>query len=1370
MPAKLYEEVFLRPEFYFSGDEAQGSSVAYPKEDWIPVDSLVISEQFTGQRTSMVINDNDCSLGDMPHVPLEEFLKIDVSGMHCFIALTAKDYEDCIEHYLECKNKQPYKTSACFILPKILSGSFKDKLGQAKLVYEFLKGQVVNVRDKRERCTTTLQIWYDRPIFPSFQGMSSSQASPLAMQFRGKVGGAEALVLLDSAASHCFLSKAFVERHGIKVETCNDVEVELGNGLSSPILGKCHVKVKLQHFFGSAYCYVTQTAPHCDVILGDEWLKSHKALLNYAESTCAIMKGTRRVTLRKELTGVAHIKAQEKAQEARREKPLLTAMQIKRALRKKQRLFMVTVQSLEESSMAGVWGQPTTHDTPPKIFHLLNEFKDVFPEEGPPGLPPQRTTMHAIPLLPNAQPQFRPMYRLSQLERREVERQIAELLKKGWIEPSISPWGAPILFAPKKDGGLRMCVDYRALNKLTIKNRCPLPRIDDMFDQLHGARVFSSIDLASGYHQVLIPPEDAPKTAFRTHLGHFQYKVLSFGLTNAPATFQTTMNQIFRTVLGKFVLVYLDDILVFSRSMDEHLDHLHQVLQLLREQKFYARLDKCRFAKPELEYLGHLIGAKGIRVDPRKVECVQEWPRPLNVHELRSFLGLSNYFRRFILGYSSLVSPLTDLTKSTSTWAWTKDCEEAFVQVKKHLTEAPLLQFPDFSQPFEVVCDASLVGVGGVLMQDGHPLAFESRKLSPAEKNYSTSEQELLAVVHAMRTWRCYLEGGECTVITDHNPNTFLKEQVNLSRRQARWSEFLERFNYHWEYRPGRINVADPLSRNPVRLAILTRQATRTKRALDAAASSKQTTTGLIAARSGVSPTRAPQQLQPHGKVRQYPRSHLGEPLSRSAHLEMQFTELEQRIRAGYLTDPRFKDDQWTQKELLSHDGLWYSRAKPNVIAVPNVKEIKQDIMRELHDCPYSGHVGETKTRKAISRRFWWPGLPKDVTHYVQTCDVCQRNKPSNQKPSGLLVPLAIPEKCWESVSMDFIVQLPLTLAECDAVLVVVDRLSKMTHLIATTTNCTAEETARLFYDNVVKLHGLPRTLVSDRDTRFTSKFWEELCSLCGTRQSMGTAYHPQSDGQTERVNRVLEDMLRHYVNPAQNNWDEQLAGAEFAINNAWHESIKTTPFMLNYGQHPLTPLDLGLRRRGRVPAAEAFVTSRQDALAKAKACILAAQQRQKAYADTKRRDVEFAVGDQVLLSTKNIQLKTLQGVDKLLPKFIGPFSVESKVGMVAYRLSLPSHVKIHPVFHVSLLKPYRSDGRVQPPPPPVLLNEDLAYHVERILTHRERKYGKTLRKEYLIKWLGYGPEHNTWEPERNLHCADLIKEYWLEESTRLPP
>ena len=390
---------------------------------------------------------------------------------------------------------------------------------------------------------------------------------------------------------------------------------------------------------------------------------------------------------------------------------------------------------------------------------------------------------------------YQGIYRMSPLELEELRKQLDDLLEKGFIKPSKSPFGAPILFVHKKDGGLRMCVDYRALNKITVKNRYPIPRIDDLLDQLNGAKVFSKLDLASGYWQVRIAEGDTHKTAFRSRYGHFEFLVLPFGLTNAPSTFMTLMNQVLRPFLDKFVVVYLDDILIYSKSPEEHAQHVEAVLSALEQHHLYAKASKCQFGMAELDFLGHTISGAGIKVDARKVKAILEWPEPSDAHQLRCFLGLAGFYRRFVNNFSHIAAPLTNITGAKATWRWSEVEAKAFAELKHALTTTPVLATPDFAYPFELYTDASQFAIGATLLQDQgdglQPIANESRKLNSAERNYPVHELELLAVIHALRTWRCYLEGSKFRVNSDHLNLKYLTTQQNMSWRQARWLETL---------------------------------------------------------------------------------------------------------------------------------------------------------------------------------------------------------------------------------------------------------------------------------------------------------------------------------------------------------------------------------------------------------------------------------------------------------------------------------------------------------------------------------------------------------------------------------------------------
>lgn len=450
-----------------------------------------------------------------------------------------------------------------------------------------------------------------------------------------------------------------------------------------------------------------------------------------------------------------------------------------------------------------------------EVRSLVRQFADVFPADVPAGLPIDRDLSHTIPLQPGHSVPAAKTYRLSKPQREEMEQQIKNLLSKGWIRPSTSPYGSPILFVKKKGGGMRMCVDYRAVNKMTVRNSYPLPRIDDMLDRLSGAKIFTCLDLQQAYHQIRLNPEDVPKTAFTTPVGLYEYLVLPFGLTNAPSTFQALINSILGTELSHCCLLYLDDIVVYSKTPAEHMQHLRLVLSKLQSAHLYARLHKCRFALSAIKFLGHVVDQQGMHPDPDKVKIVQDWTTPRSISDLRAFVGLAQYFRKFIQGFATLVAPLTALFRKGVAFIWTANCEAAFEGIKAALTTAPCLKLPVADEPFTVITDACAVGIGAVLMQGDRPVAFDGRALTEAEKKWSTTEQEMLGVVYHLEKWRCYLEGVRFTVVTDHQPNVWFASQKVLSPRLARWYERLAQYDFTWQYRPGRLNVADPLSRHP---------------------------------------------------------------------------------------------------------------------------------------------------------------------------------------------------------------------------------------------------------------------------------------------------------------------------------------------------------------------------------------------------------------------------------------------------------------------------------------------------------------------------------------------------------------------------
>ncbi|XP_038974994.1 uncharacterized protein K02A2.6-like [Phoenix dactylifera] len=638
-----------------------------------------------------------------------------------------------------------------------------------------------------------------------------------------------------------------------------------------------------------------------------------------------------------------------------------------------------------------------------------------------------------------------------------------------------------------------MCVDSRAINKITVKYHFPISRLDDMLDLLHGATIFSKLDLRSGYHQIRIRLGDEWKTAFKTKDGRYEWMVMPFGLSNAPSTFMRVMNQVLKPYIGRFMVVYFDDILIFSRSRVEHQQHLRRVLLTLRSEKLYVNLKKCFFAESQVPFLGFIISDQGVAADPEKVRAIREWPTPSNIHEVRSFHGLASFYHRFIRNFSSIVAPITNCMKAEN-FRWTPAATRAFEDIKERLTQAPILRLPDFDQLFEVACDASHIGIGGVLSQEGHPIAFYSEKLNDAKRRYSTYDIEFYAVVQTLKHWKHYLLHREFVMYTNH----------------------------------------DSLS----------------------------------------------------------------------------------------LSTPKFQQGV-TGSILIFRSMTAFSSVKTS---------LRDHIIREVHGGGLAGHFGRDKTVIMMEDRFYWPTLRKDVHRIIKHCRTCQLAK-GTKSNAGLYSPLPLPSSPWEDLSMDFVLGLPKTIRGHDSIFVIVDRFSKMSHFVPCAKTYDASRVADMFLKEVVRLHGLPKTIVSDRDVKFVSYFWKTLWAKLGTRLSFSSAYHPQTDGQTEVVNRSLGNLLRCLVRDHMKSWDLILSHAEFAYNSSVNRTTGLSPFEIVLGLKPRRPIDLvPLSINTRTSeGGEDFTRHIQDIHAEVRRCLVTNTEIYKQQADLKRRPLEFKEGDLVM-------------------------------------------------------------------------------------------------------------------------------------------
>ncbi|KAJ9509550.1 hypothetical protein QJQ45_001994 [Haematococcus lacustris] len=906
---------------------------------------------------------------------------------------------------------------------------------------------------------------------------------------------------------------------------------------------------------------------------------------------------------------------------------LLSAPRFRRAARHDE-VFMALLTQQPNPSSSPSTSTPAPDPPPlhPKAATLVQQYPSVFPKELPAVQDmPRRSVDHTIHLTGPA-PSPRPIYRMSQPELDQLKKQLDDLLAKGFIRPSTSPFAAPVLFVRKKDGSLRLCVDFRALNQQTLKN---------------------------------------------------------------PA---------------------------------DHERHLHLTLSLLRQHQLCANLAKCAFWLDTVDFLGHVVSAAGIQPDPTKVKAVLDWPAPQDKHQLRSFLGTANYYRRLLHHHAHRVLPLTDLLRDEQPWRWGEAEQRAFADIKAAMASSPVVRPPDFSLPFTVKTDASLFAIGAVLTQQDssgaeYVVAYESRKLNPAQVNYPAHERELLAVLHALTTWRHYLLGRPFIVETDNSATTHVLTQSNLTGRQMRWTQRLAEFDITFVHKAGKHHtVPDALSRRP-----------------------DHQLTALSIVDPDPSFFSTFDRHAPEDPAYQAALPQVLSPPSPSSPTHLQVIE-----------------------------GRLYTTSTPPRLYIPS-SPLRAQLLHEAHDAHTAAHLGRAKTLERLQRHFYWPQMHKTVQEYVRTCDKCQRNKATNQLPPGLLQPLPIPSRNWQQVSMDFIGPLPATPRGHTMIFTVVDKLSKMIHLIPTTTTATAHDTARLFFDHIFKHHGLPEAIISDRDPKFTSDFWTSLFHLTGTRLLLSSAYHPQTDGQTERANRTVEDMLRPYVNDHKTDWDQHLAAVEFAYNSSEHVGTGFTPFYLNYGQHPTTPSALLLPPPTLVPsqAAEDFVTSMRNNLTAARSALQRSIDTQKLHADQHRRHEEFEVGDLVLLSCANLNLQTAVNSAKLQPRFVGPFKVLAKHSPVSYKLDLPSSMRILPTFHISRLRPYLSSSSfperaVELQPSPVIIDGEAYFTVEAILGRRWNDAQHAF--QYLIKWAGYDDSFNSWEWGPALAQQDavaaLIRDY----------
>lgn len=1074
----------------------------------------------------------------------------------------------------------------------------------------------------------------------------------------------EELLLIDSGASDNFVSRSWVTKHHIiTTKLSQQLALKFANGSSSyhPM-----ERVELTVMTGDQEAltsFLVTQLERVNFILGVPWLKDANPIIDWQEGALSLKTGEK-ISLIKPASKINVILMARPA-------PIV---------RDANRIHSVVPDD--------------------SIDALLKSCSELFNE--PKSLPPRRTKFdHSISLMKGSRPPPARMIRLSQSEQLELETQLKVLVGKGFIRRSTSQYGAPVFFVPKKNGDQRLVVDWRGLNEITIKDRTPLPRISDLLSLLGRARFFSKLDAYSGYNQLRIKEGDEYKTAMLTPFGLFEWLVMGFGLTNGPASFQSFMNEILGDLLRQGVIVYLDDILIYSQSLEEHRILLGKVLDKLKLFKVYLNPEKCTFASSTIEFLGHLVSNGNVSIALDKTSAVSSLQPPKTKQQVRHVLGVFGFLRDHIRDFALLAKPLNKLTKKKTSWSkLPEQARISFHKLKAAVLDAPSLRIPDPAGPLILACDASDTGGAAVLWQllagKRYPVGFFSRQFNERECKWITRDKECHAVLEAIEHFQFFLKGRKFVVETDCAALQHLRTQrtpAGLSQRLDRVLDELARYDFEIVHVKGVLNgVADGLSR------LLPSEEARKDKQIP------QTET-ILNVTSLILPTDLTELTQAWMKDQ------------KSKHVL-------QRLLMNRENGIKDKSSHWTlgpNSEILLNG---------KVFVPANASGFKRKILYQAHDSMLAQHQGVAATLRIIEKKFVWQNIAKHVTEYIKNCERCQRSTKSN-KTHGLLKPLSIPSERWKDISMDFMTGLPKkSEASNDSLLVIVDRLTKRVHLIPTQSTATAEVIAHIFIHQYFKLHGLPDSIVSDRDPKFTSEFWREVSKFLGITQRLSTTAHPQSDGQTERMNRTINERIRKCLTN-HDEWENFLPLLEFSINSSYSNSIGMTPFEADLGFEPRGLPDFSTHYSPSITLP--FLQKMRSNLQVIRTNIGVAQEGQRIQADKSRVELSLKVGDEVLISSDIInQPSKRQTKEKWNDKFYGPFTVTKLVDTNAVRVKLPKGLRMHDVINISYLKKFKrpqSDDDFHNKE--VASNSDLPV-LKRILNHRKPK-GAHSRLEFLV-------------------------------------
>lgn len=1032
----------------------------------------------------------------------------------------------------------------------------------------------------------------------------------------------------------------------------------------------------------------------------------------------------------------------------------------------------------------------------PEYYHDKLDMKLFSPEViGQRYLPPFRPGIdHTIELEKDDQGREKevpwgPLYGMTKEELLVLRKTLTDHLEKGWIRVSNSPAGAPVLFVRKSGGGLRFCVDYRKLNEITKKDRTPLPLITETLRMMAKAVWYTKVDVSAAFHKIRIKEGDEWKTAFRTRFGSFEWCVTPFGLTGAPATFQRYINQVLREFLDDFVSAYIDDVIIFTNgSLQEHRNQVLQVMKKLTDAGLQLDIDKCEFEQKQVKYLGYIIDSeKGVSVDPEKITAIRTWEAPSTVRGVRGFVGFANYYREFIPKFADIAQPLTALTKKNISFRWGEAEQAAFEQLKELLTTAPILAPFDSDHETRIQPDSSGYSIGGELSQRGEdgtwrPVAFYSKKCLPAETNYPIHDKEMLAIIRCLEQWRSMVLSVKCvTILSDHKNLEYFMKKQQLTERQMRWALELSRYRFKIIHQPGSCAVVpDALSRRDQdlpkgledeRLQGRFHQLLSNKgdvislNNISTLLETPETHHIRIAAgwviggdrdqEIDAEPIKDDHPMNPFSEIEISLRQLWNQALDRNN----RYWLLRDMVRSGARQIPSNWGLPISISECSIDDGnrlLWRDR-----IWIPYFEPLRTAIIQQSHDSMLTGHPGRDLLKAIINRRFTWPGLSQDVRQFISNCDICGSKAIWRDRRRGLLKPLPIPERQWSEISIDFITDLPISSHGPTNIMVITDRLFKSC-IFQAMTEITVDAVVDALMECLIKHHGPPTAIVSDRGPQFVSLMWKRICSLMKITRRLSTAYHPETDGSTERMNQELEAYLRCFASYYQDNWQQLLPVAMMAINGRTSSVTGFSPFFATHGYN-IEPIEVDepLRTNGKTPIAkgETFIQRLRETTEMAQTMIGAAQEKYEMYSNRNRQASEqFQIGDKVWLSLKNI---ITDRPCKKLDWKNAKYTVTELVGSHAVRLDTPPG--IHNVFHTMLVRRAGSDPLpsqvIHEPQPLGLFREDgeRVYLVDSILDHKLTKANNRGPK-VLVKWQGYTKP--TWEPAKELEDTDAYKAY----------